>query len=470
LVWLAGVRRVGKTVLAKELGDAEFLNCDLPAEAARLGDPETFFRSLARPLVILDEVHQLPDPSRVLKIATDAFPGLKVLATGSSTLAATRKFRDTLTGLKRSVILEPVLAEELPAFGIKDLQVRLLQGGLPPALLSATPDWEFYAEWLDSYFARDVQELFRVEKRHAFLLLVELILRQSGGLTEITSLAKHANSHRSAAFAKQSGLKTEKSIPPSWVLGPRFDLDQLGEDVTDEDFDFDAQGHAEIVVAGPDGAAVEFAVGTHLVVTVDPLDFHGEPDGFAALALPAQFFPPFDFEVDQIHPLPGKDGHGHPVTVAEHLTTHQQQGRPDVAQTRHVKVFPPRRLGSPAGRFPPRTDAARAELGLLLGAVTGELFDQTGLDTRPPRFADFRVIFGIQTIKGPRRPRGRSAHRARPASGPGSSQDHLGLCRLESAPPENIPRRKFRRWRSKRPRPQPRHLIPPRGLERDGEG
>lgn len=196
LVWLAGVRRVGKTVLAKELGDAEFLNCDLPGDAARLADPETFFRSVSKKLVILDEVHQLPDPSRVLKIATDAFPGLKVLATGSSTLAATRKFRDSLAGRKRSVILEPVLAEELPAFGVKDLQVRLLRGGLPPALLSATPDWEFYAEWLDSYFARDVQELFRVEKRSAFLLLVELILRQSGGLAEITSLAKHSGVSR----------------------------------------------------------------------------------------------------------------------------------------------------------------------------------------------------------------------------------------------------------------------------------
>jgi len=196
LVWLAGVRRVGKTVLAKELGAAEFLNCDLPGEAARLADPESFFRSVEKPLVILDEVHQLPDPSRVLKIATDAFPKLKVLATGSSTLAATRKFRDTLTGRKRSVILEPVLAEELPAFGVKDLKVRLLRGGLPPALLAASPDWEFYTEWLDSYYARDVQELFRVEKRSAFLLLIELILRQSGGLAEITSLSKHAGVSR----------------------------------------------------------------------------------------------------------------------------------------------------------------------------------------------------------------------------------------------------------------------------------
>ena len=196
LVWLAGVRRVGKTVLAKELGDSEFLNCDLPGDAARLADPEAFFLSVQKPLVILDEVHQLPDPSRVLKIATDAFPSQRILATGSSTLAATRKFRDTLTGRKRSVILEPVLAEELPAFGVKDLSARLLRGGLPPALLVESPDWEFYAEWLDSYYARDVQELFRVEKRSAFLLLVELVLRQSGGLAEITSLAKHAGVSR----------------------------------------------------------------------------------------------------------------------------------------------------------------------------------------------------------------------------------------------------------------------------------
>ncbi len=196
LIWLAGVRRAGKTVLARSLREAEFLNCDLPRDVSRLEDPEGFFRSLKKHLVILDEVHQLRDPSRVLKIATDAFPHLRVLATGSSTLAATKKFRDTLTGRKRSVVLTPVLAEELPAFGITDLQDRLLRGGLPPALMSEQHNWEFYAEWLDSYFARDVQELFRVEKRGAFLTLVELVLRQSGGLMEVTSLAKHAGVSR----------------------------------------------------------------------------------------------------------------------------------------------------------------------------------------------------------------------------------------------------------------------------------
>lgn len=201
IIWLTGVRRAGKTVLAQSLPDTEFVNCDLPSAAERLRDPEVFFRALQKPVVVLDEVHQLPDPSRLLKIAADAFPKLKVLATGSSTLAATQKFRDSLTGRKRSVELMPVLAEELAAFGIHDIRERLRRGGLPPALLAAGRESEFYAEWLDSYFARDVQELFRLGKRGEFLRFVELVLRQSGGMLEVASLTKHAGVSRPTATA-----------------------------------------------------------------------------------------------------------------------------------------------------------------------------------------------------------------------------------------------------------------------------
>ena len=189
IIWLSGVRRVGKTTLAETIEDAEFLNCDLPSSQLLLADPEAFFRAINKPRLILDEVHQLPDPSRLLKIGADAFPKLKILATGSSTLAATSKFRDSLAGRKRNLHLVPVRHDELPAFGIRDLRHRLLRGGLPPALLAAEHEPGFYSEWLDSYFARDVQELFRVEKRGGFLKLVESVLRFSGGQMEATSLA-----------------------------------------------------------------------------------------------------------------------------------------------------------------------------------------------------------------------------------------------------------------------------------------
>ena len=196
IVWLTGPRRVGKTVLAQSLPDTEFLNCDLPSVAERLHDPVSFYRSVKKRFVVFDEVHQLPDPSRLLKIGADGFPRLKILATGSSTLAATQEFRDSLTGRKRVVEFVPVLHEELPAFGIADLRARFLRGGLPPALLAAEHNPEFYGEWLDSYFARDVQELFRLEKRAGFLRVLELLLRQSGGMLDVTKLAAESQISR----------------------------------------------------------------------------------------------------------------------------------------------------------------------------------------------------------------------------------------------------------------------------------
>ena len=183
-------------MLAQSLPDTEFLNCDLPSVAERLHDPESFYRSVKKRFVVFDEVHQLPDPSRLLKIGADGFPRLKILATGSSTLAATQKFRDSLTGRKRVVEFVPVLHEELPAFGIADLRERFLRGGLPPALLAAAHNPEFYGEWLDSYFARDVQELFRLEKRAGFLRVLELLLRQSGGMLDVTKLAAESQISR----------------------------------------------------------------------------------------------------------------------------------------------------------------------------------------------------------------------------------------------------------------------------------
>lgn len=191
IVWLSGVRRVGKTTLVQAIENALYLNCDLPSTQELLKDPESFYASVNKPIVIFDEVHQLPDPSKVLKIGADEYQHLKILATGSSTLAATQKFSDSLTGRKRALHLVPVLPSELADFHVKDLKERLLKGGLPPALLSEERDLEFYAEWTDSFYARDVQELFKVEKRAGFLCLLELLLKDSGGLLNLATLSKH---------------------------------------------------------------------------------------------------------------------------------------------------------------------------------------------------------------------------------------------------------------------------------------
>jgi len=191
IVWLAGVRRSGKTTLAKSLGEDRILyvNCDLPISAEMTADPEMFYRNCDRPVIVLDEIHQLRDPSRLLKIGADVFPKLKILATGSSTLAAIRKFSDTLTGRKLIVHLTPVLWDELSAFGEATLLKRLYHGGLPEPLLSPAKNPGFYREWMDSFFARDIQRLFAFREPDKFNLVFEYIMKQSGGLFEVTRAA-----------------------------------------------------------------------------------------------------------------------------------------------------------------------------------------------------------------------------------------------------------------------------------------
>lgn len=190
IAWLSGVRRSGKTTLAHELGDGQilYINCDLPAVEDMVRDPALFYRNCPKPIIVFDEIHQLSDPSRVLKIGADMFPKLRILATGSSTLAASKKFRDTLTGRKRQIHLPPVLTTELKNFGVT-LAKRLLHGGLPPTLLAETKKPSFYREWMDSFFARDIQRLFAFRDMNRFNALLEYLLRQSGGQLEVTKTA-----------------------------------------------------------------------------------------------------------------------------------------------------------------------------------------------------------------------------------------------------------------------------------------
>lgn len=213
ITWLCGVRRVGKTTLAENLGADQtlYLNCDLPSSEEAVADPELFYRSCTRPVVIFDEIHQLRDPARVLKIGADAFPKLKILATGSSTLAASKKFRDTLTGRKRLVRLTPVLWDELEAFGVT-LQQRLYHGGLPPALLAESKRPSFYREWLDSFFARDIQRLFGFRDMNRFNALFEYLLKQSGGQFEVTKTATALGIARPTVESHVSALEITQAV------------------------------------------------------------------------------------------------------------------------------------------------------------------------------------------------------------------------------------------------------------------
>ncbi len=153
-------------------------------------DPQSFLDSLRGSTVVLDEVHRLINPSEVLKIAADHYPDTKIIATGSSTLGASTKFRDTLTGRKVELWLTPMISEDVSDFGRTDLTHRFLHGGLPPFFLAKRIPERNFQEWMDAYWAKDIQELFRIERRHSFMRFAEMLFAQSGGIFEANRFAR----------------------------------------------------------------------------------------------------------------------------------------------------------------------------------------------------------------------------------------------------------------------------------------
>lgn len=186
IVWLAGVRRIGKTVLCQTLDDIEYFDCELPSVRHMMENPEDFLKTVHGKRIVLDEIHRLHNPAELLKIAADHYPDTKIVSTGSSMLGASSKFRDTLAGRKRSVWLTPMTREDLDFFGNTQWKHRFLRGGLPPFFLASHLPERDYQEWMDAFWAKDIQELFRVERRASFLRFTELLLANSGGMFEAT--------------------------------------------------------------------------------------------------------------------------------------------------------------------------------------------------------------------------------------------------------------------------------------------
>jgi predicted AAA+ superfamily ATPase len=68
ILWLAGVRRSGKTTLSKSLSDFNYFNCDDSDIQSQLKNPKYFLNSIKTKGIVFDEIHQLGNATQVLKI------------------------------------------------------------------------------------------------------------------------------------------------------------------------------------------------------------------------------------------------------------------------------------------------------------------------------------------------------------------------------------------------------------------
>ena len=165
-VALLGPRQVGKTTLALSVAeetDSIYLDLENPSDLAKLSDPVDFLGAHEERLVILDEIHRLPDLFPILRGVIDGGRrrGRKTgrfLLLGSASLDLLRQSGESLAGRIHYLELSPLDVREVEQVSMDDLWVR---GGYPESFL-ATSDGDSFAwrsDMVRTYLERDVPQL-----------------------------------------------------------------------------------------------------------------------------------------------------------------------------------------------------------------------------------------------------------------------------------------------------------------------
>ena len=210
-VWLTGVRGVGKTSFCQALWDAEFFDCESPRVRRLMADPEEFWKKLRGKKVVLDEIHRLPNPLPLLKTAAEHFPSSRVLVTAPVSLQMNPQVRKALGERLAQVWLTPMMSRDLVDFGNTDLIHRFLKGGLPSFFASPTPPEGDFQQWMDSFWAKDIQGFFRIEQRDSFHRFIELLFARSGELFEAVRYAEPCGVSRTTI------TKYLRALEASWA-------------------------------------------------------------------------------------------------------------------------------------------------------------------------------------------------------------------------------------------------------------
>ncbi|MBT1159324.1 ATP-binding protein [Aminobacter anthyllidis] len=165
-VALLGPRQVGKTTLALQIAETRpsiYLDLESEADRAKLAEPELYLASHEDKLVILDEVHRLPDLFQNLRGLIDRGrrSGLRTsrfLLLGSASIDLMKQSSETLAGRIAYIEMHPIDGLEVPPQDISNLWVR---GGFPDSFLApsdrASLRWR--QDFIRSYLERDIPML-----------------------------------------------------------------------------------------------------------------------------------------------------------------------------------------------------------------------------------------------------------------------------------------------------------------------
>jgi len=194
MCFLTGPRQVGKTTLARAIGnDFEnpvYLNYD------NFTDREMIHKMAWLPdtnLLILDELHKMAGWKNFVKGIYDTKPAnLKILVTGSSRLEAFRQTGDSLAGRFFRHRLGPLTLAEIDDVGPADLERLLERGGFPEPYLTEglveADRWRL--QYIDGLIRTDILNFEKIHGFKAMQLTLELMRERVGSPLSYASLAR----------------------------------------------------------------------------------------------------------------------------------------------------------------------------------------------------------------------------------------------------------------------------------------
>jgi predicted AAA+ superfamily ATPase len=147
-------------------------------------------------LFAIDEAQYVPHIGLALKIIVDQLPGIRVVATGSSSFELAGQIGEPLTGRKRTLTLFPISQSELLSlhnrFELRqNLEDYLVFGCYPEVVLSNTRRSKMgtASEIAGSYLLKDILAFERVRDSHKLWDLLKLLAFQVGSEVSVNELS-----------------------------------------------------------------------------------------------------------------------------------------------------------------------------------------------------------------------------------------------------------------------------------------
>ena len=147
-------------------------------------------------LIAVDEAQEIPNVGMGLKILVDQIPGIRVIATGSSSFELAGQVGEPLTGRKRTLTLYPIAHSELLSnynrYDLRDrLDEYLIFGSYPEVILAANrvEKISIITEIANSYLLKDILILDRIRSSRTLLDLLRFLAFQVGSEVSFHELA-----------------------------------------------------------------------------------------------------------------------------------------------------------------------------------------------------------------------------------------------------------------------------------------